>query len=391
MGHGLCESFTKQTTLIAPGGRATSDPRIIGDHAWKLLKSLNFDPKELRGIGIQVQKLEKADAGSAVGDQEQRVLPFKPVTSPRKERPADNGGKLDNGGTSDITDSSVHPPASKTAAAASDTIHDLPPFSQVDRSVLEALPDDLRTELETEYKRRSVTPAIPEEGDKGKKRARSTSVFKEPLLPTKRIIVKGTSNLNVKRITRQLAPKRRGGLSPRKTTLFTKKPSVISTAISNSVKLKISEEELRKLDIDPEVFLSLPPSLQREHLALARHTRSPVKGAISYATQRKVLKPPPRTRRLGTPGIVIPPPPPPQANFPDPPTLKQRGPNKGEKLYFTEIDDIQNVVEKWFNAFREKAPNAKDVQFFDTWLVRCVDGSTSTDGGLEKGIKVMKW
>ena len=60
MGHGICDAHNKQMPLIAPGGRATSDEKVIGEHAWRMLKSFNFDPKELRGISIQIQKLEKA-------------------------------------------------------------------------------------------------------------------------------------------------------------------------------------------------------------------------------------------------------------------------------------------------------------------------------------------
>ncbi|KAI0344985.1 DNA repair protein [Trametopsis cervina] len=410
MGHGLCESFTKQMPLIAPGGRATSNPQIIGDHAWKLLKSWNFDPKELRGIGIQVQKLEKVDGNNAGVDQEQAVLPFKPVVSPKKsgvenKLPDDKGISQLSVAIFDLTASPPIPVAApqgravplpqESSSSAAQEVHDLPSFSQVDMSVFDALPADVRSELETEYKRRSVTPALGEDQrlavDKGKKRAQSVSIFPEVFPAPRKILVKGTSNMNVKHITRQLAPKNRTSLSPTKTTLFNKKQPVISSAVSNSVKLKVSEADLRKLDIDPQVFAALPPDLQREQLALAKHTKAPEKGATSYVEHRKVLKPRKRTRLLGTPGIVIPPPPPPQAQYPDPPTLKQRGKKKGEKLYFTETDDVQDVVERWFSAFREKPPNTKDVEFFETWLVRCVDGSISTDGGVEKAVKVMKW
>ncbi|KAG2362463.1 hypothetical protein BDR07DRAFT_1451165 [Suillus spraguei] len=58
MGHGICETFSKQTLLSSTNGRATSDPKDIGEHAWSLLGSWGFDPKELRGIGIQIQKLD---------------------------------------------------------------------------------------------------------------------------------------------------------------------------------------------------------------------------------------------------------------------------------------------------------------------------------------------
>ncbi|KAI0085956.1 hypothetical protein BDY19DRAFT_996383 [Irpex rosettiformis] len=285
MGHGLCESFTKQIAVIAPRSRATSNPKIIGDHAWKLLNSMNFNPKELRGIGIQMQKLEKADLSSGSGYQEQSVLDFKPVSSPRKERPE----KVEQAEMVDESTGTEDPTAPPQTVP--ETTYDLPSFSRVDRSVFEALPDDLRAELETEYRSRSVTPAVAEEDVKGKNRARSTSVFSDTSPRKEKMGVKGTDRLNVKHITKQLAPKSRAGLSAKKNTLFHKRPAMIPSDVGNSVKLKVSEEDLRKMEMDPEVFLSLPPDVQREQLALARHTKNPGKGAISYATQRKVLKP----------------------------------------------------------------------------------------------------
>jgi DNA repair protein REV1 len=58
--------------LLGPGGRATSDEKVIGDHAWRLLKSFNFDSKELRGIGIHIQKLESSS--SSISEQGQATL-----------------------------------------------------------------------------------------------------------------------------------------------------------------------------------------------------------------------------------------------------------------------------------------------------------------------------
>ncbi|CAE6474479.1 unnamed protein product [Rhizoctonia solani] len=61
MGHGKCETFNKTCTISGPRGLATNDPDIIGREAWKLLLSMRFDPSELRGIGIQIQKLDDAE------------------------------------------------------------------------------------------------------------------------------------------------------------------------------------------------------------------------------------------------------------------------------------------------------------------------------------------
>ena len=75
MGHGICETFNKQISLSSTNGRATRDPKHIGDHAWKLLNSWGFDPKELRGVGVQIQKLE-ATSASDTADPGQVKLPF---------------------------------------------------------------------------------------------------------------------------------------------------------------------------------------------------------------------------------------------------------------------------------------------------------------------------
>ena len=79
----MCEAHNKQMPLIAPGGRATSDDKVIGEHAWRMLKSFNFDPKELRGVAIQIQKLEKA-SGPQDSDFGQALLPFHRVETKKQ-------------------------------------------------------------------------------------------------------------------------------------------------------------------------------------------------------------------------------------------------------------------------------------------------------------------
>lgn len=368
MGHGICETFNKQMPLIAPGGKATSDPTIIGEHAWRLLKGFNFDPKELRGISIQIQKLEKGPTAAASGPG-QAVLPFKAKpTQPAAEPTARNTGSeaptkpniVIEPPSQDSEIEIVEPPPKPGPSAI-----DLPSFSQVDMSVFDALPDDVRKELEAEYNRRSTTPAV----EAGPSRSRSVSAAGEPKV---KISVKGT---NVKRITRQLAPRNRTGMSPTKSTLFAKRDGAKG--------LNVSERELRKLDIDPEVFAMLPVDLQREQLAAARHAKAP--GAAVYA-ERKVLKPKPRAKSPSVPYYRQPAP---KAKYIEPPFLKQQG--KGEKLYFTETDDVQRVIEAWVDGFREYPPNQRDVEYFAKYLVQCVEGARSKTAGVEKAVAVVRW
>lgn len=380
MGHGLCETFSKQAPLIAPGGHATSDPQLIGELAWRLLKSFNLDPKELRGISIQIQKLEKSSAASTI-ETGQAVLPFKSKAA-AKPTPMLHAESANIVTKEDKAPAIVVQPPSQDddiqiiesplAAQAKPVmkpeVFDLPSFSQVDLSVLQALPDDVRQELEGEYKRRSVTPDLRTERAS---RSRSPSI---PIMRKTKITVKGT---NVKRITQQLAPRSRSAISPQKSSLFVRRagPSFVN----------VSEKELRKLNIDPEVFAMLPVDLQREQLSAARQLKRP--GATVYLSQRRPLKP----RKLKPPLVPYYRAPPPRAKYIDPPTLKQQGKTKGEKLHFTETEDVQRVIEAWVNGFKEHPPNQRDVDYFAKFLTQCVDSSRSTDTGVEKAVAVAKW
>ncbi|KAI0823867.1 hypothetical protein BC628DRAFT_1323948 [Trametes gibbosa] len=372
LGHGICEGYNKQTPLIAPGGRATSDHKVICEHAYRLLKSFNFDPKELRGIGIQIQKLEKA---SGVQDAElgQAVLPFKHIEGANPNRQGRIDTSAENAGKPSIT---VQPPSQDdevqiverpAPVERAQADNDLPSFSQVDMSVFEALPEDLRKELEAEYKRRSVTPG-PAPKEPTPAPAEHEKKFG--------IVVKGP---NLRRITRQLAPRNRPILSPTN-KLFGKR--IYASSVN------YTKAELKRYGIDPEVFAVLPLEMQREQLAAHR-----TPGVTLYTSERKILKPMSMRgkRSSKSPGAIFRPPPAPKAVYLARPTLKQQGKERGEKLHFSETDDVQRVIEAWVDGFREHPPNQRDVDYFAKFLVRCVDGMQSSDTGVERAVAVAKW
>lgn len=368
------------------------------------MKSFDFDPKELRGIGIQIQKLEKSTDGDQA-EQGQSVLPFKPVTSPTKpaiqpEKPQPANSSQDvqiivNPPTQDDHDSDIEIIENPNKIETSNHLTvDLPSFSQVDMTVFDALPNDLREELQTEYERRSrsrsITPGMP-----ANPRSRSTSIFQAPRpkfkLPPK------DSMKNVKRITQQLAPRSRSSISPSKTKLFSKpSPAAGPSAGAGPSKVAVSESELKKLKIDPEVFAMLPVDVQQEQLSMARQKTKNAWTSI-FPPQRKATKPSSKgkgkgkKRRSSSPAVIVPPPPLPQAKYIEPPMLKQQGKTKDERLYFHETGDIQQVIESWVTGFREYPPNQKDVDYFAKFLVHCVDSGRSTDTGLERAIDVVKW
>ncbi|PPQ70407.1 hypothetical protein CVT26_013824 [Gymnopilus dilepis] len=399
LGHGACDLFNKQTPLIGPGGKATSDDQVIGSTAWRLLKSFNFDPKELRGIGIQVQKLESASASSrAPPGQKTLTFGVKPISSTTSA----GAGTSTGAGVAQTRVPVRAPSATKDEdvpmgdpVKPSTGQFDLPSLSQVDRSVFDALPRDIREELENEYKRRSeasstsIAGPVPPAQNKHVSFASPKKQFSRRSA-TPSIFPQNPSNKggNVKRITQQLAPRSRAGLSPHKSALHMWALKLREKYEKKKKQgVKITDQALRDLNLDPEVFRALPTKVQREQLVMARIIKD--KGRLpSPPAERKILKP--KKHEL-PPGFVVYRAPKPKARHIQPPFLRQQGKNKGEKLYFTETDDIQRIVETWVMTYQHWAPKDKDVEFLAKYLVQSVDRAKATDVGVERAVAVMKW
>jgi DNA repair protein REV1 len=85
LGHGKCDTFNKSIVL----GVATTDKTILGREAISILRSYGFSPGELRGLGVQMQKLEplkplkeSSEGASLQPDSSQRRLQFKKPAVP---------------------------------------------------------------------------------------------------------------------------------------------------------------------------------------------------------------------------------------------------------------------------------------------------------------------
>jgi len=77
LGHGKCDTFNKSVVL----GVATNDGRVLGKEAISILRGYGFSPGELRGLGVQMQKLEPVrplmTSDAVLFDGSQRRLQFK--------------------------------------------------------------------------------------------------------------------------------------------------------------------------------------------------------------------------------------------------------------------------------------------------------------------------
>ncbi|VVC24976.1 Hypothetical protein CINCED_3A018327 [Cinara cedri] len=76
LGHGFCDHITKSNSLT----KSTSNSKMIFQAVNKIMNQLNVDPTELRGIGIQINKLESRIKVKGVGCIENFISNMKSVT-----------------------------------------------------------------------------------------------------------------------------------------------------------------------------------------------------------------------------------------------------------------------------------------------------------------------
>ncbi|KAH6650191.1 hypothetical protein F5144DRAFT_617141 [Chaetomium tenue] len=170
LGHGKCDTFTKSATF----GVATNDSGVIAKESVAILRSYKFSPGDLRGLGVQMTKLEPIKP-SSVPEGSQKKLNFS-VAAPPTKRPQtepvhdeDGAGKpsrrLSGREVEEdpIADDpltprkpKVHPALALARANAADEKANSPlnltgtQFiipSNVDPTVLAELPHDIRTKL----------------------------------------------------------------------------------------------------------------------------------------------------------------------------------------------------------------------------------------------------
>jgi DNA repair protein REV1 len=172
LGHGKCDTHNKSLLL----GVATNAKEILTKEALAILRGFGFTPGELRGIGIQMTKLEpmkNATDGSLEGSQ--RRLQFKVgnaesacvARAPKavEEDPIQDDPETPRKPKTSLGDEHV-PFGAQTLNASTPSRRPLNTLgtqfimpTQVDPEVLAELPEDIRTKLLRQARQTSPTPA----------------------------------------------------------------------------------------------------------------------------------------------------------------------------------------------------------------------------------------
>ncbi|KAG1792841.1 uncharacterized protein HD556DRAFT_1444235 [Suillus plorans] len=106
--------------------------------------------------------------------------------------------------------------------------------------------------------------------------------------------------------------------------------------------MRVSDAELRQLDIDPDV-----ENLLQKRKIIKASSRAP-----SAPYHKKPLS---------------------KAKHPESPLLKQQGKQPGEKSHFAETGGVQSVIESWVKGFTKYPPKQKDVDHVRKFLVQSVE------------------
>ncbi|TKA83123.1 hypothetical protein B0A55_00870 [Friedmanniomyces simplex] len=394
LGHGRCETVSRSVLL----GVATSEQGVLVREAIAMMKSFNISPGELRGIGVQMQKLEGVKVGVGVeGDRElgsQRRLPFKTGQSskmPVVAKEVVEGSEGEKAAEDPILDDVKTPVKAQRFVDASNlpgvpvrpanpstpskrllntlgTQFVLP--TQVDPSVLAELPEDIRSKL-AKLVRPSAPPPPPAKAEAGPA-ARPLSRAQSPTtivaLPNQsqldpsildalpedvRAEILGFYNNNKSPGNRKRGEQALLPQSPRKvrSVPITKQP----------LKRKRGAAAQAEGTVDPEFLAALPEDVRREVLAQQRNARLQRAGGIDLSLhQRSKAQRHNRKKKTGDEEaallervLVLPP-------RPAKPTFTSR------KL--TELPNLREAVRAWFLEFANEGPYEEDVVALGRYL-----------------------
>ncbi|KAK6501977.1 deoxycytidyl transferase [Arthrobotrys musiformis] len=419
LGHGQCDTFNKSAVL----GVATNDREIIGKEMCSALKTFNCPPEEIRGLGLTMTRLAPVNTSAAGGSQKKldfrRQVAVEPPTSfdsamlpppiptvdKGKRRASPEPTQRENQTPIRLAKPSMPPMLSqflvptqidesvldslpedmrkkilaeqqkkqsrkeqpvaplaaikpKPVAQQTMAFTQLPAQSQLDPSVLDALPEDIRAEILAEYGRAGASGS----GTSGAVASSGSGTKPQtPNKPRTNTIVAGPSNI------KKQTPKK-------KTPATTNTLGFSRPAASASKAEPPSSTPPEALGIDPTFLAELPPDIREEVIAQARadKKRAEAKAASLAVAKKNLSRQPAAVQRPGSNQrkvVTI--------------QAKKRSILQGAST----LNDVRNLITNWHNSARVEGPHVGDVEDVVGWLRTVV----TDERDLEKAVNVVKW
>ncbi|KAK6000598.1 hypothetical protein QM012_003323 [Aureobasidium pullulans] len=420
LGHGKCDTYNKSIQL----GVATNESAIMTKEVLTVMRSFGFSPGELRGIGIQMTKLEPLKAGtdgransSQPRLQFKSAQPIKPKSNTASEteqtedlitddiKTPKRNKVRDVGGSSFLKDVTIDHSPSKRPLNIYGTQFALP--TQVDPSVLAELPEEIRARLIRHSRpkqisnnevdgRKSPTPAknptkiasaaiaLPNQSQLDPEILNSLpeDVRRDVMAmyqTTNTSLRKGQDQTILPqspRKNRVIAPvKKLGGKKPRGGGLFAKARASNgnSTLTQANFVARDTDTDDTAEEIDEDFLLALPPEIRREVLDERRSAQLRRSGGIEATKSRTggSKKPDPLANTID--------------KFFHLPPRPQKPSFTSNKL--TELSDLRVAVREWVKEFWDEVPYPEDAAALVTYLVAVVKQERDVD----KAVKVAKW
>ncbi|EGD93538.1 DNA damage repair protein Mus42 [Trichophyton tonsurans CBS 112818] len=424
LGHGKCDTFNKSIILHTP----TNASDIIGKEAVSIIRSFNFSPGDLRGLGIQMTKLtpiKSTASGEHTSSQQQ--LQFKAATpgpkeitsqdpdeimSPQKGENASphisaslaigsslhdvSQKPLNTRGTQFILPTQSDPstiaelpgdvPSKlapkerpsiseqlKAAASAKRPMQTpfastaLPPESQLDQDTLNALPEDVRAEVLGYYKQNANTPTIASPSPTPLPKSPR---HRKPMTPTKPKPGRGRGRPRA-------ATRSATGPTLTQTNFIIPQASFPTHECTNSADnshTRASADPDR--DISAEFLAALPEDIRQEVLEEHRQARTQEQGGLNLAAVHERNS---RIKQHRTNNSSVPVEPEQKLLRFDPRPAKPTFTSK--KL--SSPSELREALSEWYSSFENEEPYEEDVAALTKYLRRVVleekDISKATD------------
>lgn len=431
LGHGKCDTFNKSVVF----GVATNNGELIGREAVTILRSYKFSPGDLRGLGVQLTKLEPMKSATTHPEGSQKRLNFgsfataQPAKKQKTEPIEDEElpGKLKNNARDQddpIADDpltprkpKMHPALALTRASEADenartplnmtgTQFIMP--SNPDPAVLAELPPDIRSKLmgtthnRTISKVRDTSPSV-------KSRTQSPAL-QDDIPPDVDPEVFNALPEDVKvEILASYNPKRGQALlpqSPRKDRVIhhpKRAPTPTKRGIRGMFNLagerqhdaearlqqtnfltgskgrdEVANDDVDTIDeLDPEFLAELPEDVRRE--VVEDHQRR----RLAHKSRLTIIQPPPH-RRGAPPSDGEDALPGGQARLQFPAKPPRACFTSSALTSITEIKDMLNV---WHRETQDDGPHRADVEVFERYLAKVV----VEERDMDKARKLVTW
>ncbi|KAI1401073.1 impB/mucB/samB family protein [Hypoxylon fuscum] len=440
LGHGKCDIFNKSVMF----GVATHDHQVLGKEAVSILRSYKFSPGDLRGLGVQLTRLEPIKTSLSGPDGSQKRLSFGAFRTPASAKkttidPIQDGNGLEatsskrrrSESSDPITESPLTPrkpkpePRSHPAFAISraneldakantplnigGTQFIMP--SNPDHSVIAELPLDIRSRLMAQGSR--PVSAGRAEPPAAKQRTQSPAPAPAPEIPPeidpevfnalpddmKAEILEQYKPRNRQQAVLPQSPRKDRLIQPPKQRTPTKRrvPGIFTRARerqadANAKVVQTTFKQLQRAapaeieEIDPDFLAELPEDMRKE--VIADHRRRMVqRSGLDLSKPGHNRKNPNQNQNQGADAANG------EAAAPPRAQKKKIGfPKKPPKISFTTnglttLSEVRDMLNVWHRETQEEGPHKRDLDMLETYLARVV----VEEKDMDKASKLVRW